>query len=477
MRSSFVFSFSVAALLLSVFFSGQANAAKKPRAATAVVNAEDPADKLEKQFQQFSAEFYVQYIQHEVIPPYNALDQLNARVKGYIKNKTPIPAVANILNNYSLVAKNPNNPIIVDFIAILLDQNEWQTANKLYTLVKEEADKNLIANVSYFFAKYHFARNKWQLTLDILEGVANDLPPDRNHHALIMQGISLQRLKDHRTSLSYYEKIPSSSKYYTVARLNMAIAYIRQDWWTDAHTILEGLVKNPKVLSHEETVDRLYTVLGYSFLRLQYYRNSRDAFRSVGLNSHYTNRALLGIALTAANQEDYIGALNAVRVLKEKSTIELPVEEAHLLTPFFYEKLKQHATATTGYNEAINFYEQRIQEINRLIGLDTSTYKTVVSFDAQQKLFIDKFAVDISAKAPESFTNNYQLLVAFRPFVDKFAASRLTQEYHQTETTYATALQKFVHTVLNERIEHLTSYMNQSRYGIARLYDNKESAN
>ncbi len=466
--------YSIASFILALNFGGGQAHAVKP---APIAVPQDKNDLLDKHFQQFSSQFYSHFIQHEKTPPYNAMDQLNSRVKGHLKAGEKIHAVANIVQNYPLLAKNATNPTIVNFISILLDQNEWQTADKLYKVVKEDADKTLVANVSYLFAKYHFARNKWRMTLDILDGVANDLPQELNHHAIIMQGIAFQRLKDHRSALVYYEKIPATSKYYTVARLNMAIANIRQDWWTDAHVLLEKLIKNTKVSTQEETVDRLYTILGYSFLREQYYRNSRDAFRSVGLNSPYSNRALLGIALTAANQEDFIGALNAVRILKEKNVAELPVEEAHLLTPFFYEKLKQHTTAATGYNEAIKFYEQRIHETNRLIDLDTSAYKTIVTFDEKQRLMIDKQIVDISGIAPESFTGNYKLLVTYRPLVEKIAADQLTREYINTETSYLSAVQTFVRTVLNERVTHLTSYMNQSRYGIARLYDNKESTN
>lgn len=463
-----------AASLLFVFiFCGQVYAAKPlPVAAT-----EDKNEKLDKQFHKFSAEFYSQYIRHENVPIANAMDQLNTRINGHTKNKEVVKAVAMIVRNYSLLAKNPNDPKIVGFIAILLEQNEWKTANRLYAVIKEDADKTLIANVSYLFAKYHFARNQWRLTLDILDSVASDLPQELNHHAIIMQGIAFQRLKYHRSALVYYEKIPVSSKYYTIARLNMAIANIRQDWWTDAHTLIEGLIKNPKVTTQTETVDRLYTVLGYSFLREQYYRNSRDAFRNVGLDSPYANRALLGIALTAANQEDFVGALNAVSILKGKDAMELPVEEAHLLTPYFYERLKQHTTAATGYNEAIQFYEQRINKINHLIDMDISAYKTMISFDDKQKLLVDKQIVDISNKVPESFISNYKLLTAYRPLVEKIAADRLLREYKDTEANYLAAMQELVRTVLNERITQLTSYMNQSRYGIARLYDNKESTN
>lgn len=433
-------------------------------------------DELDKQFWQFTAGFYPHHARATRLAVYKSPQELDAAITAHITNKEPTQAVAVITANLPLIKKHIENPKVIDYITLLLDQNDWQTASTLFTLIKEEASKTLVANVAYLFAGYYFERNKWPQVLEQLNGIIADLPQDRSHHALLMQGIALQRLKKHREAIKLYEKIPATSKYYVTARLNMAVANIRQDWWTDAHTIINNLLKHPVLAQQEETIDRLYTTLGYSFLQQQYYRNSRDAFRNVGQNGSYANQALLGIALTAANQDDYIGALNAVRLLKEKTVPDLPVDESYLLMPYFYEKLKQHTTASAGYDEAVQYYTNRINALSAAMQADVTSFRKLLSFDNKQRLHYQNQIIDIQNFAPRAFIHNYQLLSQYRPYLDKLADKKVEQEFARLDSSYAGALHKYMRVALDERINQLTHYMNQSRYGIARLIDKPEAA-
>ena len=188
-------------------------------------------------------------------PKYKDINPLSQSVKEHLNKNNNIIAANLIFNNIKMLDDYYDNIAIFDLIRVLLNQNDAKTANALFKLIKNEGDQTLISNTAYIFATFSFNRNKWEKTLQLLTGVLNDLPDENLNHALLMQGISLQRLNKHRQSILSYEKVKPSSEFYISARLNMAIANIRQGWWTDGHIIIQDTLKLP------DTSNVLYMVV------------------------------------------------------------------------------------------------------------------------------------------------------------------------------------------------------------------------
>jgi hypothetical protein len=434
--------------------------------------AETDLASLDQRFHKFSTQFYTTLIRFDHYPKEKTIDTLVQSIDRERMQGQPIRASAAVMNNLGLVEKNIDTTPIINICALLLEANEWNTASQLYQKVKKQGDKSLVSNVSFSMAKYNFSRNQWKQTIGIIETIRSDLPPEDYYHALFMHGISLQRLQKHRLALAQYAKIPRTSKYYAAARLNMAVANIRQDWWTDAHIIINDLLDDKDLRRDSQLTDRLYTVLGYSLLQQQYYRNSREAFRNVSLDGQYTRKALLGIALTAAYQEDYIGALNAITNLKNSKIRDLPVDEANLLMPYFYEKLQQQTTASAGYVGAINYYEERTGNLKKAMQIDALSIRDQLLSANHATVTIDGETVDLGEKLPKFVFDNIRMLALFGPHVDRMGNAALLREYSALIGAYNTTLQKTFQNILTERSAYLAHYMNQSRYGLARLQDN-----
>lgn len=433
-------------------------------------------ESLDNRFQQFSSHFYTTFVRLNKSSKIESIDVLAQTVERFRAQDQPVSAIATIINNLTLVEKNIDTTPIIKISGLLIEKNEWNTASQLYKKVKKQGDKSLVSNVSFSMAKYYFSRNQWKETIAIVESIRSDLPPEDYHHALLMHGVSLQHLQKHRLALAEYVKIPATSRYYAAARLNMAVANIRQDSWTDAHIIINELLNNQGYKRESELTDRLYTVLGYALLQQQYFRNSRDAFRNVSLTGKYTNQALLGLALTAAYQEDYIGALNAIRVLKEKKSRDLPVDEANLLLPYFYERLRQLTTANTGYLEAIKYYEQRTQSAKDAMPSDTDVLRMQVVANNSSTININGEVVDLDEKLPKFIFDNIRTLAQIQPHLSQIGDSALRREYEILNGDYRNMLRKTAQLLLDEKISHLTHYMNQSRYGLARMQDHDATA-
>lgn len=435
------------------------------------------AAQLDSAFQNFSSHYYSEQVKSGGIARFSSIEALASAIQHQLEQDNSQQAVLLIFNNLALIEKHINSKVSIQVISILLDTNEWKIASRLFALAQQESDRSVISNMSFFFARQHFYRGRWREALDMLAAIERDLPPEDLHHALLMQGIAAQKLQDHRQAIDKYSKIPEHSRHYLTAQLNMAVANIRQDWWTDAHDIIHKLLKDQPHASLDNQKDRLYTLLGYSFLQQQYYRNSRDAFRNVSLDSPYTNRALLGIALSAVSQEDYVGALNAVRMLTKSDKLELPVDEAHLLSAYFYEKLKQYATASAGYTDAIAYYEQRINRLDSLVVSDADIALRLTSDTDDNVIAVSNELVDLGELLPIAFFDNMRQLWSYQAHMASISGPALEHEFSTLQNEYKRLLSEAVRESLRTKADYLTSYMNQARYGLARMYDNSQPTN
>ncbi len=429
---------------------------------------------LEDDFKTLSAEFYktTSQLPDHHLKTITDIDQLEAEVNRLVNNKQSTTAIALLYLNSKTIKTNLESNAVFKFTELLLDKNEWHYANSLFSSVKNEGDRSLLATMQFIFAKYHAERLEWTQVNNLLNNVATQLSPENAEYAYLLKGAALQHLKKHRLAKKSYENIQPTSQYYAFARLNIAIADIRQGWWTDAQTTINDLIKNAQKDNSDELTNRLYLVLGYTLLHKDYYRDARDAFRHIGLNSRYTNRALLGIGLTATNQGDFVGGLNALSILKDKNTFDLSVDESYLLVPYVYEKLQQELTVTASYTEAMAYYQKRENDLDNISNQHTPF--TSELYDATTaSIVIKNNSLDYGKQYPESFIKNYQTLLDYSSLTNNL---KLKHKIEALITKHDAVFQKIVGDLLAQRKDYLKSYLNQSRYGLARLYDKSNEA-
>ena len=431
-------------------------------------------NRLEDNFKALSSEFYQlssQLPDHR-LKTVDDIDLLYAEVYRLINNQQSTTAIQLLYLNDDTVKANLEHDAVLIFTELLLGENEWHFANSLFRGVKDEGDRALIAAMQFIFAKYHAERLQWPQVNNLLNDVAEQLSPENAAYAYLLKGSALQHLKKHRLAIKSYKKIPGESQYYGYAQLNIAIADIRQGWWTDAQTTINELIKNSDKDNSDELTNRLYLVLGYALLQKEYYRDARNAFRHIGLDNRYTNRALLGIGLTATSQGDFVGGLNALTILKDKETFDLSVDESYLLVPYVYEKLQQELTVTASYTEAMAYYQRRINNLENISNQHTDFLSTQYN-ERTGSLLIENNSLDYSKRYPESFINNYRLLIDYLSVTRDL---KLKLRVEALITKHDAVFQEIIRDLLEQRKEYLKSYLNQSRFGLARLYDKSNEA-
>ncbi len=432
-------------------------------------------NKLEADFKITSSSFYSDFAGKNAgktqIEP--NVDQLLININKLVLADEPVKAIQLIYFNRKTVDDNLDTKAVVSIIELLLHNNEWNFANRLYQDLLDEGDDSLAAPVHFLFAKYYAERNQWKQVIKLLNGIYSELSEENTAYAYLLNGSALQHLKKHRQAVASYNKIPKTSEYYSYAQLNTAIANIRQGWWTDAQSKIKNLLKLTNKTNKDEMTNRLYLIMGYALLQRELFRDARAAFRHISLDSRYTNRALLGVGLTATSQGDYIGGLNALTILKDKKTYDLSVDESYLLIPYVYEKLQQEMTVSTSYTEAMNYYQRRINSLKK-IAKKHNDFSKLVFNDGTLSLIIENNSFDYGRSFPESFLTNYKQLRKFETLAKNV---KIKNRISKLISKYDDVYQKVISQLANQRIEYIKSYLNQSRYGLARLYDSSKELN
>ena len=435
-------------------------------------------DQLEKDYQQLAKRFYVALSKSdsECLKQQPSFAKLIQKVKELEKLNQHTAAMCVLQKHENLLKKNIDNRNIFYVFNYLLKNNFLSLANALHSHAKDEGDKSLLSNIAFIYSRYYARNNDWDKVLTLTKGIYSDLSFEDANLARLHHGIALQKNRKHRLAAKIYLAIPQNSQYYSTARLNIATAYIRQDWWTDAHIKINEIINSKNSKADAEDINRLYLVLGYSYLRKEYYRDAREAFRNIEVNSQYFNKALLGIALTATNQQDFIGALNAINILRKKEHIDLSIDESHLLLPYLYEKLQQNMTASASYTDALKYYQSRATEISKLKNIIPASFYSNVILKTHKQFIVENTVFDTANQLSYAFIENMHRISAFHAQAVTMNNTHIVTDIKNISQKYQQLLLNKVNSIYDTRLDYLDRYLNQARFGMARLFDNSSSA-
>ncbi len=386
-----------------------------------------------------------------------SVSDLKKAVVKLAKNEQHALANAVILANFPLIKKHIDSREMPIFLAQLLNHNIWKSAQELANEALRNGRYRTQSKTNYLLAEYYFSHDNLKKSIEHLTAIESSKPLTQNErdYATLIFGISLQRKKQHRKALKIYEKIESTSDYYGHSRLNMAIGYIRQGWWTDAEiAIADALLQKPPE-ELKEINNRLLLVLGYSQLQHEFYRNARKTFRKVGLDSRYMNRALHGIGLCAISQKDYPGAINAFKHLQSNEQEDVSSLESYLLVPYTQNRMGELDQAAAGYSEAVVFYEIKARELEASVSIREANPKLPLN---------DAELASLSDIAKKTHRMLHEL--------DAQSSRVSTQKKIQTlKLKLNRALSAEWVRSTQEKADNLKSYLSQSQYGLAKLYD------
>jgi hypothetical protein len=393
-------------------------------------------------------------------PTFNALlDKVNVAHK----NKNPEQVLGLIVNNMNIVKGSYTNKQIPLLVNLALQNHSLSIAQNIRAAIEAQAPRSITATCDYEIASYLAEQNAWDEALALLKtlDLGNDLSSVNADNAFIIWGAALQHTKKHRQALEYYQRVKPESPAYPLAQLDTALVFIRQDWWTDAQIAMQNAVK-ANGEKFDEFTNRVYTTLGFSQLQQGFYRSARDSFRKVKIKSEYADQALLGLGMAALNQEDFVGAFNAFDQLKKRQQPITPVEQSFLMAAFTLTKLKQDKSAAAAYAEAQVYYEGKVTLFSGMASQLTTNN------DIQS--LVNNLTKEGFKQSPEDIAYAWQLKTLSKllsyPISEK-AKADISTSYSKILSAYQTSTKNN----LDARLSVLNSYLNQSRYGLTKLYD------
>ncbi|MGD8570777.1 MAG: hypothetical protein PVJ39_22010, partial [Gammaproteobacteria bacterium] len=403
---------------------------------------------------------------------------------------------------------------------IYLDYGLYHYSRKIFTKLLGDEDSAVASMARYYLAKHDYKKHYWDDALKGFESVTDGIPMDMLDNKRIMQGIILQDRKRHDDAIKLLSKVQPSSKYYVFAQFNIAMSYIRKGWWSDAEGVIYKLLKNSKLKDNAKKKsinkslppymrDRFYIALGYSQLQREYYREAYASLKNVSRNGPYSYKAQLGLAIVAAEQENYKESLKRLEDLKQSYSKQLVAEEAHIVTPFILESIGSLDTTTSYYARAVNYYQQTIQEIDDIQSrLTKGQYDGLVEdfikvgsskrgMSSTGDAFVDKPINRYMYELVETnrwleASRNFRDINELSQFLDKLQARLKTSGKYQLKTynklrrkirsdkswsaklsgKYRQFLRAMIDDHMAVRKKYFLSYMNQSRFALARIYDN-----
>lgn len=384
-------------------------------------------------------------------------------------SKSPLNNLIEIRRHEKALLQKLDRPEIFEVLDYLYQYNDTAMVRKLTDRIKAKGGAEPIALHYLMLAKYYEGRGRWDGVRASLKNIkVAALPEQDQHYYYLLMGYALQQLKEHRKSYLYYRKVPSGSPYYIYAKLNEGTAYLKQGWWTEAHIEFNKAIGAVHEDTQAEILNRLYVTLGFSQLHYEFYRDARKTLHNVSLNSKYTNKALMGLGLSAAYQEDFVGAINAFKILADKKPQDLNVDEVKLLLPKSYEEIGDLASAMEEYQTSIDYYKRKSKQIGQM--------RREISRSKQDELLqlIDRLKItdeqlfSESNLVPEYFLNNFSLLNDISKAVPDLRKYRYIEDL---QADYSREIKSVLRSNLQVRDDMIDSYLSQAKLGMAKLYD------
>ena len=156
-----------------------------------------------------------------------------------------------------------------------------------------------------------------------------------------------------------------------LGHINLAAAFARQQQLVAAaehYRRAARLVEQDAEASDELRIlrDKARIGAGYALALNGDYPNAASEFRSVRLDTPWSDDALLGLGWAAVNSNAHQQAVDALGYLIQKNPLSPQVQEALLALPYSYEQLARPKLALQAYQHAERQYAQALADLSNL---------------------------------------------------------------------------------------------------------------
>ncbi|WP_444937042.1 hypothetical protein ACJJIW_07680 [Microbulbifer sp. JMSA004] len=172
-----------------------------------------------------------------------------------------------------------------------------------------------------------------------------------------------------------------------LGRINLAAAYARSGELPAAIREYQAAIDFSATIDIPSTeipilVDKAHIGMGYALALAEQHTAAKEVFSKVRLNTPWATRALLGMAWSSINGEDYQAGIDALQFLLDKHRYSPAAREAMVALPYGYEKLENRPVALHTYRSAEAYYLETLTELQQL---QQALASEPLAYDAAQR--------------------------------------------------------------------------------------------
>ena len=315
-------------------------------------------------------------------------------------------------------------------------------------------------------ALYYITSQSWEKSLRSILPADLFSSPENKHYTSILYGISSQGLGENKEALNYYSSVPLDSGYYAVAQLNIALMSMRDGDAEKAFDTINRLLADDSLRLDRGIKNRASFILGSLYLKEDNYQKARAAFRNVEANSTYSNRAVIGLSLSALYLGDYDAAQHSLLSVKDQAGYDLAADESFLILAFIHESAGRYGKAVAAYEHASAHYEERQKIIDSLLH---QKKPLIIDEVINNHIFVvSENQIDLLGKLPDTFFEHYMLLKKLLRAIKKQAgmSNRIYERATLLYSDYNVIINNLLKDQLSVRYEMLSGYLKQSNYGL-----------
>ena len=181
-----------------------------------------------------------------------------------------------------------------------------------------------------------------------------------------LSSIIYLRLGEYKAVEELYQPVSNKDKLAPYIIYNLAIAQAKQNKIQAAIKSFNKAAEFTRGIEHKAIADRANLALNYLLVKEGESKDALQKLQNVHSTGFYSNRALLTYAWLAINDQKYKRSLSPLKALSKRSIAIPEVQEAVLLIPHVYERLKLKGRAQQGFIGAGKDYQKGLQDISKL---------------------------------------------------------------------------------------------------------------
>lgn len=253
---------------------------------------------------------------------------------------------------------------------LYLSYGQHRLAGDIFeSMLADSVDRELHDRAWYFLAKIWHQRGYLSEAEQALARIEGELPGDIEPQRQMLTAQVLMEQGRFDEALAHLEawRRPRD-EWVGYTKYNIGVALVRLGRVEEGAQVLAEVGRlDPENAALDALRDKANVALGYAWLQAQRPEAAKPSLQRVRLEGPYSNKALLGVGWSDAEQQDYRAALAPWIELRGRDMLDSAVQESLLAVPYAFAQLGADKQAADYYVDAIEAFNRESRRLDATI--------------------------------------------------------------------------------------------------------------